>query len=322
MAAWLFPRLDAARGSAGAYSGGPYRVVMHTTEVTADPRNWVPGWVYPSHIVADPVRKVIVQCLPLNEAAKALWNEPGGSETNRQCAIQIEVNGTSAEAPNMPADQLEWLGREVLAPVARWCAEQGSPIDLTDVPQPGAIPNSARVDAPQRMTLERWDAFAGVCGHRHVPENDHWDAGALNTAAIAAAATAALGGTPPAITGPYVYKDEEMVRQFRDVSTGTIWAVAGLFKTPLNDDGLRRAMVELGIMAADIVDVNAWTLAELVEVSPEASASSAQTLAALLARPSATGSVDAAALASQIVGAMGPDVAKAVVTELSARLAS
>lgn len=317
---WLFPRLDAAKGSAGSYVSGPYRIVLHTTETTSDPHNWVPGWLYPSHIVADPDRKVIVQCIALDEAAKALWNEPGGVQTNLDSAVQIEINGKAAEAAAWPDEWLEWLGREVLAPVARWCAGQGSPIDLADVVEPGAIPNSARMDAPQRMPFDRWDSFAGVCGHRHVPENDHWDGGGLDMRRVASYAIAALGGVPASPTHPT--EEDDVARQFKDISTGTVWMVSGLFKTPLNDDALRQVYVDLGLVQGDIVDVNPWTLAELVEVTPEGSVAEQQALAALIAKPSATGQVDAAALARTIADALGKDVAKAVSDELAKRLAA
>lgn len=323
MSAWLFERLDAAKGSAGGYADGPYRVVLHTTETTSDPRNWVPGWQYPSHIVCDPDRRIILQCIPLDEAAKALYNGPGGVQTNLQSAIQVEINGRAAEAAGWPAEWLEWLGREVLAPIARWCAEQGSPVDLGDIPEPGAIPNSARDDAPQRMEYGRWNAFAGVCGHRHVPENDHWDGGGLDMRTIALHAIAALNGTSIVrLAKTPQREDEDMARQFRDVSTGTVWMVSGLFKTPLNDDALRQAYMELGLLDAELRDVNPWTLAEFVETSPEAVADERKALDVLLAKPSATGNVDAAALAEQIAGALGKDMAKAVADELTARLAA
>ena len=30
------------------------------------------------------------------------------------------------------------------------------------------------------MTDQEWDQFGGVCGHQHVPENTHWDPGAID----------------------------------------------------------------------------------------------------------------------------------------------
>src|SRR5436190_520883 len=93
------------------------------------------------------------------------------------------------------------IAQDVIVPVVQWVRAQGGDIDLSDpaVPLPGAIPNSAREDAPQRLDPHVW-AFGpiGLCGHRHVPMgDDHWDAGALDMRKVAAYARELLGGGPP-----------------------------------------------------------------------------------------------------------------------------
>lgn len=194
MSGFIFPFLAAATGAAGSYApDASWRIVLHTTQIRNDPRNWVGGWRSPSHVVADYERQVIVQCVDLALAAKSLWNEPGGVETNRQRCVQVEINGFAEEAAGWSQDKLRWLGREVIAPIVRWIRSQGGNIDLTDIPEPGAIGGSAYVFAPQRMTYSRWATFNGICGHRHVPENDHWDGGGLDMRAIALYAAEALG---------------------------------------------------------------------------------------------------------------------------------
>jgi hypothetical protein len=35
-----------------------------------------------------------------------------------------------------------------------------------------------------RMKAGEWDSFGGVCAHQHVPENTHWDTGALDWATL------------------------------------------------------------------------------------------------------------------------------------------
>lgn len=194
MSPWIFPVLHAAVGGAGPYVDGvPWRVVIHSTEIPhADPDVWIPNWRFPSHIVADWERNKIRQCVGLDEAAKSLENLAGGVETNRHRCIQIEIQGHAAEAAQWPAEKLRWIGVEVLAPVVAWVRALGDDIDLSDVPAPGEIGGSASASAPQRMSYTRWTGFGGVCGHRHVPENAHWDAGGADLATIAAHAQQAL----------------------------------------------------------------------------------------------------------------------------------
>lgn len=189
----LFRTYRAASGDAGNYLGGPIKLVLHSTEIPQHPwPDWISRWSSPSHVVCDPVRKDTVQCLPLNKAGKALLNLPGGVQTNFDGAIQVEINmfavvhGDPAR-PDLLDDQYEYLGRQ-LALIVLWARAyygEGT-IDYWDTRPPGAIPGSARASAPQRMSFSEWDNFGGMCQHRHVPENDHWDAGELDLYKLAA----------------------------------------------------------------------------------------------------------------------------------------
>ena len=80
----------------GTYTGGPFKIVHHTTE----------GLTYQSaratyertgnlpHFTIDSKR--IFQHLDTGRSATALRNAPGGVETNRDSAVQIEVVGRAA----------------------------------------------------------------------------------------------------------------------------------------------------------------------------------------------------------------------------------
>jgi hypothetical protein len=73
------------------------------------------------------------------------------------------------------------------------------------VPLAGAIPGSASEHAPQRLPADRWlNGPIGLCGHRHVPTNDHWDAGGLDLRRIAALAG---GGQPEELFTVGQYED-------------------------------------------------------------------------------------------------------------------
>lgn len=229
MASFAFQALPAGSGAAGSYVDAPWRVMFHTTETTADPRSWVPGWISPSHIVADYERDLVIECIALDQAAKALWNEPGGVETNRQRCIQVELNGRADDAGSWPDAKLRWIATAVLVPIVKWIRAQGGDIDLTDVPEPGPHANSARVDAPQRMAFPRWNTFNGVCGHRHAPENDHYDADQLDMRAIATYAAAELGtpthpATAPVTPAPAPQEDnDDMLNAYKLPDGDTIF---------------------------------------------------------------------------------------------------
>jgi hypothetical protein len=85
---------------------------------------------------------------------------------------------------------IAWLAERLLAPVARLV-----PIDLTSVRPAGPGEPCYGVKSSCRMTAEQWQAFTGVCGHKDVPDNSHWDPGQLNLAAIAERARTLIGPT-------------------------------------------------------------------------------------------------------------------------------
>lgn len=219
---WIFPRLDAAVGGTGIPFTGPLRFVVHTTETLNDPDAWIPGWQYPSHVVACPARRKVRQCVSLAEAAKSLYNAPGGVQTNVEGAYQVEINCLSVDPanprPDLTEDDYRWLAVAVFAPMAKAAVQAGSPINHGNVLEPGPIPGSARADAAQRMSFDAWERFDGWCGHRHVPENDHWDAGALDLAKLARYTAEALGVPPPSTPG-----DDLMLSAFMLPTGATVY---------------------------------------------------------------------------------------------------
>lgn len=234
MSTYVFTAAAAAVGDAGSYTSGPWKLVVHTTEVDADPRNWVGNFQDPSHVLASYEHGVILQLLSFDRAGKALSNLPGGVETNRDSCIQIEVNGHADDAGNWSDAKLRWLGADVIAPIVRWVRSQGGDIDLTDVPAPGPHGGSARVDAVQRMSFARWDSFNGVCGHRHVPENEHYDPDQLDLVKVCGYAAAALGPPAgPASPAPIPTEDDDMKLSITD-EDNTLYFIVGMKAYPLS----------------------------------------------------------------------------------------
>jgi len=112
-------------------------------------------------------------------AARALANPPGGVETNRRSAIQVEIAWTAADIASLPAGMIakhkKWM---------RWVEQQ------TGVQQhaPKFFGEEAfGHSGPARLSAEEWNAFDGWCGHQHVPENEHWDPGKIDMARLLAA---------------------------------------------------------------------------------------------------------------------------------------
>jgi hypothetical protein len=154
-------------GSSGAFVGGPTKIVHHTTEGSTAQAAFDAFSTHRSdpHFTVD--QSNIYQHIDTSMAARALRHPPGGVETNRDGAIQIEVVGF-AQRPKI---------RPTLQNVARLCRW----IEQTHgVPKewPNGFPKPAfngHDPGGHNRNAANWDAKGGHYGHCHVPENTHWD---------------------------------------------------------------------------------------------------------------------------------------------------
>jgi len=193
--------------------GVPWRICLHTTETPpisrgGNPRSLAASHNTPPHVWYDWEADQGWQSVTLNRGAAALWSD-GNPTTNKARCLQCELVGYAEEAGSWPPIAHERIARRVVIPFINYVRSVGGTIDLSDpaVPLPGEIANSASEYAPQRLSANQWlYGPIGLCQHRHVPRNDHWDAGALDTRRIAAIAS---GGTPPQPT-PQPGGDDEM----------------------------------------------------------------------------------------------------------------
>lgn len=181
-------------GCAGNYIDVPWRMVLHSTEG----RNGSMSGLIPffqarpcstPHFAIDPLDGRKVQFIPLDRAAAALRGGQGGYETNRARCIQTEIIGFAAESHTWPDEWVDFIGRHV-GDVARQVPLNLSRVVAFKGQGDGVL---ATENAAQRMSGQQWHAFDGVCGHQHVPFNDHWDPGKLNISRVLAAA----GGATP-----------------------------------------------------------------------------------------------------------------------------
>lgn len=184
-------RVQNAKAAGGRYVDSPWRFVFHTVE--AEPsahgfRALAARHANPPHLWAMPKADLVLQTVPLNRSAYALAR-PGTIQTNRLHAVQVEVWGYAAKMGDVDPDFLRWLADRVLVPVARLV-----PINLERV-EPTRGRSAYGRNGAGRLTPAEWNAFNGVCGHQHVPDNDHWDPGKLDLTAIATRARHTLGPT-------------------------------------------------------------------------------------------------------------------------------
>jgi hypothetical protein len=215
-----------ARNGGGTYDpegfGYPWRVVLHTIEGSASPA-MIAGHPYPPHLWYDPATRKLYQTVALSKSAFALYQSPSGVHyTNKARALQVEIAGRAAEAGQWPLEWLNNITEDVVVPICQWVAAyQGASIDLSYAPEPGAIPGSASEFAAQRVPEGIWAVNSGLYSHRHVPQNDHWDTGGLDTPRIAAHARLLISGLLAPVEGA---EDDMPDYLLKNASTGTIVA--------------------------------------------------------------------------------------------------
>lgn len=154
-------------GSSGGYVTGPFKIVHHTTEGSSADGAFAAFAKHRSdpHFTLD--RNTVFQHIDTGVAARALRNEAGGKQTNRDSAVQIEVVGFAGAAKHPRT-------LKNLARLCRWIEQ------VHAVPRewPSGFPKPAingRDPGGHNRNAETWDKESGHYGHSQVPENTHWD---------------------------------------------------------------------------------------------------------------------------------------------------
>lgn len=158
-------------GGVGAYLGGPFKIVHHTTEgsTASSAMGAYQSNRSDPHFTVDST--TIYQHIDTGVSARSLFNADGGVQTNRDSAIQIEVVGFAGKPKS----------KETLKNIAKLCRW----IEATHgVPKvwPNGFPKTGSTDpGGHNRNATNWDTKGGHYGHSHVPENDHWDPGYTKT---------------------------------------------------------------------------------------------------------------------------------------------
>jgi hypothetical protein len=193
MAKCPFAIWDPINGGLGAFNGEPFKIIHHTTEGSsfAAARAAFQSNKSDPHFTVDAA--TIHQHIDTAETARSLKNKPGGVETNRSSAIQIEMVG-SAGRPKDPV---------TLANVARLCRW----IESTHgVPQrwPNGFPRfstNGKDPGGHNRDSHNWVTESGHYGHSQAPENIHWDPGYTSVeVAVVTPAAAMPAPAPVAVT--------------------------------------------------------------------------------------------------------------------------
>lgn len=154
---WYDP--DPRRGDVRRYYGNPGNWPNYTLAVAGG------RWRVYNHV-------------PANRSAMALRNLPGGVQTNRDNATQVEIATRAAHIGSLPGAALDELAR-----LLAW-EHLARGVPLRSTVRWVAYPASYGQGAPQRLPGPAWDAYAGVVGHQHATENDHGDPGLFPITAL------------------------------------------------------------------------------------------------------------------------------------------
>lgn len=157
-------------GGVGPYTGGPFKIVHHTTEGSTANGAFAAFKANKSdpHFTVDDA--TIFQHVNTSIAARSLRNASGGVQTNKDSAVQIEVVGFA----HKPKDLQTLLN---VARLCRWLEM----VHSVAVAWPNGLPKVAtpagQDPGGHNRNAVNWDTKSGHYGHCHVPENSHWDPG-------------------------------------------------------------------------------------------------------------------------------------------------
>jgi hypothetical protein len=147
-----------------------------------------------------------------------------------------------------------WFGREVVGPV---CAAQSIPVASTVRWAP--YPQYYGADAAQRLSVAAWDAYSGVLGHQHAPDNLHGDPGAIDIETIL---SAARGDDDMPLTDDDLEKVEDRMRAVLNEGTAkgqVSWAgtsIAQLATEQSNANRLNALSAAVSVLTGKVADID------------------------------------------------------------------
>ncbi len=285
METWHPRAIDApANREGGSFIGVAPKIVLHTVEGSGR-YNYDPGSYYGNpywpHCTIDP--DGIHQHLPIDVSAFALANAPGGVETGRADAIQCEILWFAGRIDELPDATMRHLADWI-----SWVAEQRRvPLTFAEFHGDGSYGENA----PQRFGAQEWLDFTGICGHQHVPENDHWDPGAFPVDSLRALLDANSNPEPQE-------EDDMALPLFGDGPEnrgGGLWMFWGGFRKRVHTPQVWSAWEALGAKHIGVSDVAMFDASIDIE---------AALAARVVVTPGENGAVDYRAVAEAVADEM------------------
>lgn len=169
-----------------------WKLLLHTTEggsyVSARSAYHRNG--FSPHVTAgvhrqDSDRVSAWQNVLFNERATTLGEDPGGIRVGRDYVIQIEMIGyadrTVAQRNGHSHLYIHNWADWYIEGLAKVCNDI---LDQVGIPRQSTVdwveyPASYGKNASQRLSTAAYDAYEGILGHQHAPENSHGDPGNL-----------------------------------------------------------------------------------------------------------------------------------------------
>lgn len=230
----LYPGASNAYFYQNRYGGDLMEVnvaVLHTTEGRVLPDYGGGGSAPNLTAVPDFAAKKLnwFQHFDIDRSSRALVNLAGGVDTNTLNVVQVELVGTCDPVTHQKwgtAHHIYWpeapdWALQGVADFLSWLTENHG-VPLAGPSSWPAYPKSYGSSNGQRMSNAAWTGFKGVCGHMHVPENDHGDPGAIDFAKLIAFAK-----------GTTIPERNDVALTVDDVKQ--IWLTDGFLKNPNPD---------------------------------------------------------------------------------------
>lgn len=220
---------DQSIGGAMDTPQNPPRYTWHTTESPAGKSYFYSIAAYlirvgaEPQVIYDPESDLLGQFGPLTQSGRALRND-GARRTNREGKVNIQVEVLArARSP--------WTNGfdPAKKPNFRKLIAAGRAHGVPDTWPAGKPAATAATATKRDRTI--WQTKGGHYGHCHVPNNDHWDPGAIDTSIVPGKPASSGGGTTPApapTTSTYTVKKGDTLSAIAKAHKTTVAALVKL----------------------------------------------------------------------------------------------
>lgn len=177
MSIWLpeFKQIRCEKKGFNYTTQGPYRLVIHTTEIGE--LGTIPlTHINPPQLWADLNKNIYLQGISLDKAGYSLKHPSDTIDTNGLFCVQVTIIGFANDIQHYSDEWYKKLALNVVKPI---CDAVGIDYQVYKEFKGEGDVLLASTTSVNRMSTDEWANFNGVCGHQHVPNNAHLDPGKL-----------------------------------------------------------------------------------------------------------------------------------------------